>query len=71
MTTVPYFGRCREDTVRCIVSSLTEDSASELSDELVKGQPLMLNESGHSEHELESWEMWTPDPVDADPGRNF
>ena len=37
--------RQREDTVRCIVSSLTEEGSSELSDELVKGHPLVLDDS--------------------------
>ncbi|KAL3869262.1 hypothetical protein ACJMK2_041966 [Sinanodonta woodiana] len=59
--------RCRDDTVRCIVSSLTDDGSSELLDELIKGQPLVLDESGHSDDEDEDWEKWNPDPVDADP----
>ncbi|KAK3606129.1 hypothetical protein CHS0354_010758, partial [Potamilus streckersoni] len=59
--------RCREDTVRCIVSSLTDDGSSELLDELIKGQPLVLDEGGHSDDENEDWEKWMPDPVDADP----
>ena len=59
--------RNRDDTVRCIVSSLTEDGNNELSDELVKGQPLMLDESYHSDDDQEDWETWQPDPVDADP----
>ena len=60
--------RSREDTVRCIVSSLTDDGSSELSDELFKGQPLVLDESYHSDDDAEDWENWMPDPVDADPG---
>jgi anaphase-promoting complex subunit 2 len=61
------FCRSRDDTVRCIVSNLTDDGSNELLDELIKGQPLLLDESGHSDNEDEDWEKWMPDPVDADP----
>ncbi|XP_074654773.1 anaphase-promoting complex subunit 2-like [Tubulanus polymorphus] len=61
--------RNRDDTVRCIVSSLTEDGSSDLSDELIKGQPLVLDESYHSDDENDDWENWMPDPVDADPAK--
>ena len=64
--------RNREDTVRCIVSSLTEDSNSDLMDELIKGQPLSLDESYRIDStQTDAWKMWTPDPVDADPGNIF
>ena len=53
------------------MSSLTEDGNSELSDELIKGQPLILDESYHSDEDAEDWESWQPDPVDADPGRTI
>ena len=56
--------------MRCIVSSLTEEGSSELSDELIKGQPLVLDESYHSDDDNEDWESWQPDPVDADAGIN-
>ena len=59
--------RKRKDTVRCIVSSLTEDGNSDLSDELVKAQPLVLDDSYHSDDEADNWQAWQPDPVDADP----
>lgn len=59
--------RNRQDTVRCIVSNLTEDGSTELSDELFKAHPLMLDESFHSDEEGDDWELWQPDPVDADP----
>ena len=60
--------RNREDTVRCIVSSLTEEGNNELSDELNRGEPLVLDESYCSDEDKENWETWMPDPVDADPG---
>ncbi|KAJ8300297.1 hypothetical protein KUTeg_021816, partial [Tegillarca granosa] len=59
--------RSRDDTVRCIVSNLTDDGSNELLDELVKGQPLLLDEGSQNDDEIEDWEKWMPDPVDADP----
>lgn len=57
----------RDDTVRCIVSSLTEDGSSELSDELVKGQSLVLDDSYQTDDaNTTNWETWQPPPVDAD-----
>ncbi|XP_072014527.1 anaphase-promoting complex subunit 2-like [Amphiura filiformis] len=61
--------RTRDDTVRCIVSSLTDDSNRELAEELVKAEPLHMDESYSSEHEEEKPEEWLPDPIDADPRR--
>jgi hypothetical protein len=58
--------RNRDDTVRSIVTSVTEDGSGELSDELIKGQPLVLDESYHSDDDNENWESWQPGPVDAD-----
>ena len=54
--------------MRSIVSSLTDDSSSELLEELMKSQPL-LDEAAQSDNEDEDWEKWMPDPVDADPGK--
>ena len=59
--------RSREDTVRCIVSNLTDDGSNELLEELVKGQPLVDEGANHDEEE-EDWEKWVPDPIDAEPG---
>lgn len=62
--------RSREDTVRCVVSGLLDDSPSDLADELVKGESLQLDD-GSADEENEDWEKWVPDPVDADPGKLF
>ncbi|ESP05035.1 hypothetical protein LOTGIDRAFT_109593 [Lottia gigantea] len=59
--------RSREDTVRCIVLCLTEEGSNELLDELIKGQPLILEDDTCSDQEEGDWETWMPDPVDADP----
>jgi anaphase-promoting complex subunit 2 len=61
--------RGRDDTVRCIVSSLTEDGGtSELADELIRAQPLLLDDSHDSDDDVGNsgdWENWQPDPTDA------
>ncbi|XP_077986811.1 anaphase-promoting complex subunit 2-like [Glandiceps talaboti] len=61
--------RTREDTVRCIVSSLTDESSSELADELIKGEPLLMDENYYSDEENGDPETWQPDPIDADPAK--
>ena len=50
------------------MTSLTEDSSGDLSDELIKGHPLVLDDSYRGDDDMEDWESWQPDPVDADPG---
>ncbi|CAB3246135.1 unnamed protein product [Arctia plantaginis] len=56
--------RNRDDTVRSVVSSLTEEGAgSELAEELVK---FAAEADGDCDKD-ESWDRWNPDPVDADP----
>ncbi|XP_075982939.1 anaphase promoting complex subunit morula [Anticarsia gemmatalis] len=56
--------RNRDDTVRSVVSSLTEDGAgSELAEELVKYAAEIDADSDRDE----AWDEWNPDPVDADP----
>ncbi|XP_059053412.1 anaphase-promoting complex subunit 2 [Achroia grisella] len=56
--------RNREDTVRSVVSSLTEDGASsELAEELTK---FAAETDGECDKD-EAWDEWNPDPVDADP----
>ncbi|XP_063235866.1 anaphase-promoting complex subunit 2 [Bacillus rossius redtenbacheri] len=58
--------RDRDDTVRCVVSSLTEDGPADLGDELAHGGPKDADE-GCPAGDAEDWEAWEPDPVDADP----
>ncbi|KAI4470800.1 anaphase-promoting complex subunit 2 [Holotrichia oblita] len=61
--------RSRDDTVRCVVSSLTEEGPSDLADELIKGEALQTDENTPSDDEEINWENWLPDPVDADPNK--
>lgn len=59
--------RNREDTVRSVVSSLTEEGAgSELAEELAK----FAAETDDENEKEEAWDEWVPDPVDADPKVN-
>ncbi|KAK7479008.1 hypothetical protein BaRGS_00029769, partial [Batillaria attramentaria] len=64
---VKKYLRSREDTVRCIVSSLTDEGSSELMDELIRGAPQSADETGQADGDAEDWEAWEPDPVDANP----
>ena len=64
--------RTRDDTVRCIVTSLIDEHTNELTEELMKNEGLCLDDSYIADdlndpEELEStWETWTPDPIDAE-----
>ncbi|XP_033327037.1 anaphase promoting complex subunit morula [Megalopta genalis] len=66
---IKVYLRTREDTVRCVVSDLVDDSSSDLADELVKGETLQLDDYS-DEEEDEDWDKWMPDPVDADPAKS-
>ncbi|XP_031833211.1 anaphase promoting complex subunit morula isoform X4 [Nomia melanderi] len=66
---IKVYLRTREDTVRCVVSDLLDDSSSDLADELVKGETLQLDDYS-DEEENEDWDKWMPDPVDADPAKS-
>ena len=75
---VRHYLRTRDDTVRCIVQSLIDDTSSELAEELTKNEGLCLDESIFNEmydggyndpdpDELEAtWETWQPDPIDSE-----
>ncbi|BES98851.1 anaphase-promoting complex, subunit [Nesidiocoris tenuis] len=54
---VRQYLRGREDTMRCVVMSLTEEGPGDLADELAYG-----DESNQVET---NWEEWLPDPIDA------
>ena len=71
---LPCFDRSREDTVRCIVASLTDDSNNELVSELENTKPpcTAIEDADEEDGSLNpSWEDWNPDPVDADPCENL
>jgi anaphase-promoting complex subunit 2 len=58
--------RTREDTIRCIVSSLIEEG-NELVEELAASDAKQVHDS-KDEAENYNDPKWTPDPVDAPPG---
>ncbi|XP_063910083.1 anaphase-promoting complex subunit 2 [Zophobas morio] len=57
--------RSREDTIRCVVSSLTEEGPNDLAEELVRGEAVQVDENTPVDDGVEDWETWTPDPVDG------
>lgn len=63
---VSYSCRSRDDTVRCIVSNLIDDSCEVLADELTRG----ISDQYIVDEDLigDEWESWQPDPIDANPG---
>jgi len=61
-----YVNRSREDTVRCIVANLIDESCEVLSDELTKGTS--DQDTVDEDNIGEGWQHWLPDPVDANPG---
>ena len=63
--------RGREDTVHCMVTSLTEEGATDLSDELAGCKKITLCDVVATvEDDMENWENWVPDPIEVVPG-NF
>lgn len=65
---VRQYLRTREDTVRCIVTSLTDDSSTELAEELMRGDPRTVDDFGASDSEDDDVK-WMPAPSDADPDK--
>nr|CAD7193888.1 unnamed protein product [Timema douglasi] len=61
--------RNRHDTVRCVVTALTDEGPSELADELVRCQVQNVDENSPLEDDIDNWESWEPDPMDADPSK--
>ncbi|XP_065075533.1 anaphase-promoting complex subunit 2 [Ochlerotatus camptorhynchus] len=63
---VKEYLRSRPDTVRCVVTGLTEEGCSDLSEELAKSENVKTKENTNEKLELTDWENWNPDPVNAD-----
>ena len=60
--------KSRDDTVRCIITALTDDNSSELTPEFVKGNTQSGDDSNYNsddENIAENWQQWQPDPIDA------
>ncbi|XP_054275023.1 anaphase-promoting complex subunit 2 isoform X2 [Macrosteles quadrilineatus] len=71
MVTLPVrqYLRSREDTVRCVVTSLTDDGPNDLAEELARGEALQVYDNSPHEVDVENWATWNPDPIDADPSK--
>ncbi|XP_067946138.1 anaphase-promoting complex subunit 2-like isoform X2 [Watersipora subatra] len=62
---VKHYLRSRDDTVRCIVSNLIDESCEVLADELTKA---VSDQDIVDEDNIgDDWDKWEPDPVDANP----
>ncbi|XP_055920169.1 anaphase-promoting complex subunit 2 [Eupeodes corollae] len=59
--------RKRSDTVRRVVTGLTEEGPTDLAEELAKSEALKENIDAAGKDEMANWENWQPDPVDATP----
>ncbi|XP_053963904.1 anaphase-promoting complex subunit 2 [Anastrepha ludens] len=58
--------RKRSDTVRRVVTGLTEEGPTDLTEELAKGEALKENEKLDVNEELSNWENWLPDSYGID-----
>lgn len=65
-----YLRKGRQDTVRCVITSLIEESPSDLSEELARSEAIKAEENERSLDEMGGWESWSPDPIDADPEKH-
>ncbi|XP_030370351.1 anaphase-promoting complex subunit 2 [Scaptodrosophila lebanonensis] len=68
MVTAPIkdYLRKRNDTVRRVVTGLTEEGPTDLSEELAKGESVKDGKDNTTD-ELSNWENWEPDPFGIDP----
>lgn len=66
---VKEYLKSRQDTVRCVITCLIEETPSNLSEELAKSERTK-NEENAGIEEMKDWEKWAPDPIDADAEKN-
>ncbi|XP_056634771.1 anaphase-promoting complex subunit 2 [Diorhabda sublineata] len=66
---VHQYLRSREDTVRCVVRSLTEEGPNDLAEELVRGEAVQVDENTPQDEDSEDWENWLPDPIETTPNK--
>ncbi|KAJ0401858.1 hypothetical protein P43SY_007792 [Pythium insidiosum] len=60
----------RKDTVRCIVTSLTDEENSDLFEELRRVDMRVIQQDDDSDDDEDiSPDLWEPDPIDADPSK--
>lgn len=65
-----YLRKGRQDTVRCVITSLIEETPSDLSEELARSEAIKAEENERNQDEMNHWESWNPDPIDADPEKH-
>ncbi|XP_016926393.3 anaphase-promoting complex subunit 2 [Drosophila suzukii] len=67
MVTAPIkdYLRKRNDTVRRVVTGLTEEGPTDLSEELAKGESIKEGKDSATD-EFSNWENWEPDPFGID-----
>lgn len=65
-----YLRKGRQDTVRCVITSLIEETPSDLSEELARSEAIKAEETERNQDEMNNWETWNPDPIDADPEKH-
>ncbi|XP_016992187.1 anaphase-promoting complex subunit 2 [Drosophila rhopaloa] len=67
MVTAPIkdYLRKRNDTVRRVVTGLTEEGPTDLSEELAKGESIKEGKDSGTD-EFSNWENWEPDPFGID-----
>ncbi|XP_036224796.2 anaphase-promoting complex subunit 2 isoform X2 [Bactrocera oleae] len=58
--------RKRSDTVRRVVTGLTEEGPTDLTEELAKGESIKGNPKLDANDELNNWENWLPDSYGID-----
>lgn len=56
----------RSDTVRRVVTGLTEEGPTDLTEELAKGETVKDNDKIDGNEELNNWENWLPDSFGID-----
>lgn len=65
-----YLRKGRQDTVRCVITSLIEETPSDLSEELARSEAIKNEETERNKDEMNNWETWNPDPIDAEPDKH-
>lgn len=61
---VKEYLKIRNDTVRCVITALTEEGPTDLAEELAKSEATK-DETKSVKDDMTNWETWMPDPVDA------
>lgn len=67
---VKEYLRKRQDTVRCVITSLIEETPTDLSEELARSEAIKAEENERNLDEMSNWDAWNPDPIDADPEKH-